>query len=336
MEYATNHEKILMKTPVLILIFNRPDLTSKLLSVLNKIKPTSVYVCGDGARTSVRTDVENVERTRSLISEIDWDCEVNTLYRENNLGCKESVSTGIDWFFDNVNEGIILEDDCIPDISFFKYCEEMLSKYRDDQRIMHISGLNFLTKKQTINDPEEDSYHFSKYPAVWGWATWKRAWGLYDSDISDWQNVRRNKDYYSMCFNRNEALVRKQQFDSVFSGEIDTWDYQWVYCVGMNHGLSITPNINLISNIGFDSNATHTFTPDNRSFLPSYEMIFPLKHPDNIVADYLCDYREYIEHIHKYYWFMALIRLLKRYGLYEYAYKIKSRLKSLFLHLLRG
>jgi len=148
--------------------------------------------------------------------------------------------------------------------------------------------------------------------------------------------VRESNMYYSMCFNKNEAAIRKQQFDSVFNGEIDTWDYQWVYCVGMNHGLSITPNVNLISNVGFDSNATHTFSPDNRSYLPSYEMIFPLKNPARVVADYSQDYSEYNKHIRRPLLLIFLIRFLKKSGMYDYVYKLKSMINNFIFNLSRG
>lgn len=304
-----------MNTAILLLIFNRPDETRAVFNALRMIKPKFLFVACDGPRGKVASDAANVVKTKAILHEIDWDCELKTLYREDNLGCKKAVSEGINWFFKNVDEGIILEDDCVPDITFFNFCTELLDTYRDDKRVMHISGLNFLSGPKVLSQDVE-SYHFSKYPAVWGWATWKRAWDLYDVDIVSWPKAKKEELHLNFCFNKNERLVREMQFDTAYNKKIDTWDYQWVYCVSMNNGLCVTPNTNLISNIGFNDNATHTFTLDNRSNLAQGSIVFPLTPPLHVVPDYISDWREFVNHIR--------IRPYKRV--------IKSLLVSLGVH----
>lgn len=318
-----------MQTPILLLIFNRPNETKEVFNTLKAIKPKFLYVACDGPRDGASNDLINIEKTKEILNKVDWDCQVKTLYRETNLGCKKAVSTAIDWFFEEVEEGIILEDDCVPDLSFFKYCSDLLETYRDDNRVMHISGLNFISSNEKLSK-NKDSYHFSKYPAVWGWATWRRAWELYDVDIKSWPAAKENSLHSNFCFNKNEKMVRESQFDSVYNKKIDTWDYQWVYCVSMNNGLCITPNTNLISNIGFNDNATHTFVDDNRSNLPTKPMVFPLSHPVYVIPDYNNDIREFYEHIHIPFYKKILKDILIFLGIYVFITSIFSKIMRIF------
>jgi hypothetical protein len=319
-----------MKTPVLLLIFNRPNETNQVFNALKIIKPKVLYVAGDGPRADVKGDIENIFKTREILERIDWDCELKTLYRENNLGCKKSVSSAINWFFEDVEEGIILEDDCIPDESFFDYCTDLLDKYRDDKRVMHISGLNFLSGSEKLNKNAE-SYHFSKYPAVWGWATWKRAWELYDVDIVNWPDAKKKKLHFNFCFNKNEISVRQTQFDTAYNKMIDTWDYQWVYCVSMNNGLCITPNTNLISNIGFNSNATHTFVLDKRSRLSTGSISTPLTHPLHVIPEYINDFEEYFKHIRIPWYEMYFKNISKYLGVYKFISNLYHKIGMMFV-----
>jgi hypothetical protein len=304
-----------MNTPILFLIFNRPNETSEVFNALKIIKPKFLYVACDGPRKSVENDIENVVKTREILDQIDWDCKLKTLYRDTNLGCKTAVSTAISWFFKNVEEGIILEDDCIPDSSFFDYCSELLEYYRSDSRIMHISGLNFLSGPKDLL-PSEKSYHFSKYAAVWGWATWRRAWQLYDVDILNWPKAKEEKLHYNFCFNKREVVVWEDRFDTAYNHEIDTWDYQWAYCIFMNNGICVTPNTNLITNIGFNDNATHTFVRDNRSYLAQGTIDFPLTHTLRVVPDYNSDLVEFVAHINVPFYKRILKKVLNILGCY--------------------
>jgi hypothetical protein len=193
------------------------------------------------------------EKTRSIINQIDWDCELKTNYKKKNQGCKVGVSSGISWFFENVEEGIILEDDCLPNSTFFTFCEAMLKKYKNDKRIMHIGGTNF----QEGRERGDGSYYFSKYVHVWGWATWRRAWSLYDVRIESFPTYLSHK-YHEQLFSKKEYDYWNKYFQKVYNNELDTWDYQWFYTNLINNGLSIIPNKNLVSDLGFGEMATHT------------------------------------------------------------------------------
>jgi len=242
-----------MKTPVLFLIFNRPELTFRVFDEIRKAKPEKLFIAADGPREGKEGESEKCEIARSVVNKIDWNCEVKTLFREKNLGCRDAVSSAITWFFDNVGEGIILEDDCLPDQSFFTFCQTLLEKYRDDERIMHIGGGNFQNGKHKTSA----SYYFSKYTHIWGWATWRRAWKKYDVRMSNLERVQKTERFNSYILN-NEHLYWIDIFTQTQKGKIDTWDYQWLYSVWENNGIAILPNENLVTNIGFNEDATHT------------------------------------------------------------------------------
>lgn len=282
------------QTPVLFLIFNRLETTKAVFEQIRSSKPSYLYLAGDGARTGNLKEQFVVNEIRTWVLEnINWDCNVSTLFRDKNLGCAKAVSSAIDWFFQNEEMGIILEDDCLPDESFFGYCEDLLEKYKDDYRIMHITGTNLLTHS---NGKQHESYYFSKYANVWGWATWRRAWQHYDLDIRKYVNFREQK-YLKHYFTYFPAYIsRLKWYSAVLNVEgeqrtFDTWDYQWCFTCSSNSGLSIVPNTNLIKNIGFGSNATHTSVFDS-FFEQNVEKIdFPLKHPDFVIIDYNKDLR---------------------------------------------
>lgn len=176
-----------LNVPVLLLIFNRPDTTQRVFHEIRGASPLQLFISADGPRENKPGEFEKCQITRDIVRQVDWDCEVYTNFRDKNLGCKIAVSSAIDWFFENVEEGIILEDDCLPSFSFFRFCEELLEKYRDDERIMQIGGTNLLSEWQR----SDDSYYFSKYGAIWGWATWRRAWQYYDVNMKLWPEVKK-------------------------------------------------------------------------------------------------------------------------------------------------
>ncbi|GIW23164.1 MAG: hypothetical protein KatS3mg068_2171 [Candidatus Sericytochromatia bacterium] len=204
---------------------------------------------------------DNCEEVRRYILEnIDWECEVFKKFNQENLGCKYAVSSAIDWFFKNVEEGIILEDDCLPSLSFFKFCENLLEYYRNDTRIMHIGGTNF----QDNIKRGEYTYYFSKYVHIWGWATWRRAWKYYDVNIKTINDfIKENAINNIFDFNKERKLFLRIFLD-IYNNKIDTWDYQWFYTVISQNGLAITPNLNMVSNIGFGDNATHTKSKNSK------------------------------------------------------------------------
>jgi len=242
------------QTPILFLIFNRPDTTKLVFESIKRIKPSKLYIAADGARMNKVGEDLLCKETRSIIDLIDWECEVITLLRAENLGCKIAVSSAIDWFFENEEQGIILEDDCLPNESFYNYCETLLNYYVSDERIMHISGNNFQDGMMRGNG----SYYFSNYNHIWGWATWKRAWKAYNVDLS-FLTVNEIESLIEKKFDtKKERLFWNNIFKKVINKTIGTWDYQWTYAVWKNNGLSILPNKNMIANIGFNNNGTHT------------------------------------------------------------------------------
>jgi len=270
----------MFKTPVLFLIFNRPETTEKVFETIRKQKPQYLYVAADGPRIDKEGEAEKCRQTREIINKIDWDCEVKTLFREENLGCKIAVSSAISWFFENVEEGIILEDDCLPSKSFFNYCEILLEKYRNDTRIMHISAEN------PIDDSfGESSYYFSKIPHIWGWATWKRAWKKYDVDFQNYNDFIKNNHIENVFPEKYVQKYWNKIFSRVKDGKINTWDYQWTYALFINNGLSINPNLNMVSNIGFGvEGATHTSVSEKCANRQTFE-VAEIHHPEFIISD---------------------------------------------------
>ncbi len=242
------------KPSILLIIFNRPDKTKSIIKALSEFKPPVIYVSADGPRDLNENATCNY--TRSLISMIDWDCKVITNFIPTNLGCKVAVSKAIDWFFSMEDEGIILEDDCLPSNDFYEFCSTMLEKYRYNDSVGSISG----TKISPFFKNYKYDYFLSKYPNIWGWATWKRVWSKYDVNISNWEDLWRiNKidEYLS-----DPILVNywRKVFKNVYESKIDTWDYQFVYLYFKEKYRCIIPNKNLIKNIGFDAEATHTLS----------------------------------------------------------------------------
>lgn len=264
------------ETPILFLIFNRPDTTQQVFNQIKQIKPKYLFVAADGPRLEKVSDFEKCNETRNIIKQIDWDCDLKTLFRENNLGCGMALSTAITWFFSNVDEGIILEDDCLPDLSFFTYCEELLSKYSDAENIMHINGSNF----QNGIVRGTGSYYFSNYHHIWGWATWKRAWSKYDYEMKDFYLTFNFGRLDHVFQNKNEKKYWNNIFIKTCAMQTNTWDYQWTYAIWKNKGSAITPNFNLVVNLGLNDNSSHIFLNDSLKNNRSLDIMpFPLKHP---------------------------------------------------------
>ena len=272
-------------TPVAFLIFNRPDTTLRVFKEIAKVRPPKLLVIADGPCSSHLNEADKCAATRAIIDQVDWDCEVLTNYSEVNLGCKKRVSSGLDWVFNTVEKAIILEDDCLPHPTFFRYCEELLEYYRHDQRVMHISGDNF----QFGRKRNSDSYYFSRYSHVWGWASWRRAWKHYDVEIKLWESVKEGNWLIDIFGDQKVALSWEKTFQSVYDGKIDTWDYQWLFACWLQNGFAILPNSNLISNIGFGADATHTTGVSEFANMPVESMEFPLRHPLYILRNAQAD-----------------------------------------------
>jgi hypothetical protein len=268
----------MFNTPILFLIFNRLDTTKQVFAAIRQIQPARLFVAADGPRQTLAGETEKCQTVRKyVLDNIDWDCEVKTLFRNENLGCGKSVSDAITWFFVQVEQGIILEDDCVPSMSFFLYCEELLKKYVDNDFVYHIAGYNPLGHIRSAY-----SYYFARIQHCWGWATWRRAWNKYRYDINGLDDFIKGKKI-NYIFNRKcDREYWLDIFKKMHKHEIDTWDYQWTYAIIENNGICINPSDNLISNIGFGVDATHTADINSaHNNQPRYDILI-IKHPECI------------------------------------------------------
>jgi hypothetical protein len=248
-----------MQTPLAFIIFNRPDCTEKSFETIRQMRPPKLFVIADGARANRDGEQQRCADTRAIIDRVDWPCEVHKHYSDTNLGCARRVSSGLDWVFSHVDRAIILEDDCIPDPTFFTYCEDLLTRYENDDRIMHISGNNH--QRGIRRTPY--SYYYSKYPHCWGWATWKRAWSLFDFELKLWPTMCDLKLVESLYDDPREPEYWSNRIDEVLSGKVSSWAFRWQISCWANNGLSILPETNLVQNIGFGPGATHTVGEDD-------------------------------------------------------------------------
>ena len=274
----------MLNTPVLFCIFNRPEITRRVFQRIREARPGKLLVVADGARTGRDGESESVAQTRAIIDGVDWPCEVLTNFADQNMGCKQRIASGITWAFEQTDELIILEDDCLPDPTFFSYCDELLNRYRDHPEIMMISGDNFQPHSQT-----GDSYYFSHWAHIWGWATWKRAWQHFDADVSDWPQ-RKQENFLARIFSTAaDQRHWEQVMENQHKGLIDTWDFPWTYACWKAGGLTILPDRNLVTNIGFGDSATHTTDAESRlAHLPTYP-ISQLTHPETIKRHVVAD-----------------------------------------------
>jgi hypothetical protein len=314
------------KTPILFIIFNRPDTTIRVFNEIKKIKPTKLYIVSDGPRLNKIGEKEKCEETRKIIDLIDWQCQVFKNYSDINLGCKKRVSSGIDWFFKNEEQGIILEDDCLPDLSFFGFCEELLKKYENNDKIAMISGNHFNTNKIG-----EADYYFSKIPNIWGWATWRRAWQKYDLGMSKYLDFKVQDKIKNIWTNKKNRNYWRYIFEEVYNNKINTWDYQFTFSVFLNNSLCISPNFNLVSNIGFGKEFTKTLLTDKRvANLEINKVNLPLKHPKNI--EY---YESNDNYINKIYLKNFIIKkIFKKLGIFNIIKKVYIYLTSYINNLL--
>lgn len=265
---------------VIFMIFNRPDHTRQVFETIRAAAPSKLLVIADGPRANKPGDAENCAAARAIIEGVDWECEVQTNYSETNLGCRLRIASGLTWAFELVDKAIILEDDCVPSASFFPYCADLLDYYESDERVMMISGDNHLLgRAQTA-----DSYHFSRYPHVWGWATWRRAWAKYDLNMTNWPEIRDRKLFDQYVRKGGERFWWESVFQSAYEGNVATWDFQWTYSIWANSGLCITPARNLVRNIGVHPEATTQRRDSVYSSLGAEELDLPLKHPATVLA----------------------------------------------------
>ena len=275
-----------IQTPVAFIIFKRPQETQKVFAEIRKVKPPKLLVVADGPRADRPGEDQECAQVRAIIDRVDWDCEVLKNYADVNLGCRRRVSSGINWVFDTVEEAIIIEDDCLPHPTFFRFAEELLDRYRDDRRIMSISGQNVqFGRKRT-----DYSYYFSRYNHCWSWASWRRAWQHYDLDMKLWPEIRDGNFLADVLGDSHAVKVWTKTFELCYEGKIDTWDFQWAFASFIQNGMNILANVNLASNIGHGTGATHTgdaSSPYNN--MPAEALTFPLKHPPFAIRDTQAD-----------------------------------------------
>lgn len=269
-----------LRTPVTFIFFNRLDTTKCVFEEIRKVRPAKLYLVADAPRRGRDDDIEKVKETREYVeSRIDWPCEVNRNYAESNMGCKLRISSGLSWVLSIEEETIVLEDDVVPRKEFFFFCQQMLNKYRNVDKIMMISGTNLIR-----NCKKKESYYFSYFSSIWGWATWRRAWEKYDPEMKDWPNVRKHWKLWSIQPGLS-YLFLVWNMNYVYRKEMDTWDFIWDYARYRNRGLGVVPNANLIKNIGFNrEDAVHTKGSVNEDF--SYgEIVLPIKEDREISRD---------------------------------------------------
>lgn len=278
--------------PVVLIVFNRPEETRRLFEVIRALRPLRLIVIQDGPRENHPDDIELCAEVRRIVTAIDWPCQADGIFSETNMSCAHRVITGLDQVFLCEKSAIILEDDCIPNSTFFQYCEEILERYADDERIMAVSGDNFLFGE--IKQPY--SYYYSRYFHCWGWATWRRVWEKYDHSMPYWPDLKKDGWLNSMLDNNAEVNHWTYCFDYAMSGHNDVWDYSFVYTIWRNNGLVILPRDNLVSNIGFGNGATHTVKSQHPyANMATTPMALPLSHPPHMVRDFIADGRYSIQ-----------------------------------------
>jgi hypothetical protein len=264
------------------MVFNRPDVTAQVFQEIRKARPKHLFVAADGPRAHVEGESERCRQVREIFNNIDWDCNLRTRFLEQNQGCGKAVSGAITWYFDHVEKGIILEDDCLPDPTFFSFCQTMLDRYQDDPRIMLVSGCNFQNGKQR----GDGSYYFSKLAHIWGWATWRRVWKAYDFRMSTYPEYARTNAIRHFHGDPAVQAHFTKIFEMMHGKPIDTWDYQLFFKIVEQQGLCINPNVNLVTNIGFGPEATHTFDSGSQNAnIPRSSLPAELVHPRAVKFD---------------------------------------------------
>ncbi len=310
-----------LDTPILFLTYKRFGTSELVFESIKRVKPKKLYFVSNAPKNNDLEEFEKILKVRSLINQIDWDCDVKTLFREEYLEVKQSITLSISWFFSLEEKGIILEDDCVPSLSFFTFCQELLNFYENNTEVYSIGGCCFF---EDLNLPDNE-YRFSKHAYIWGWATWRRAWLKYDLNMVEWPEFKNSNSFKSIFKNILVRYYWIRIFNLVYTSKINTWDYQWLYSIWLNDGITIIPNRNLISNVGFglDSNFTH----DNNSLeanMKVSEVRFPLNHFEGKIINKL--EQEYVE---KYIYRISIWSIIRNWA-YEKYIDIKNKKNLMF------
>lgn len=267
--------KTAMDTPVVFIIFNRPEPTRRVFEAIAKARPLRLLVIADGPRLDRVGESERCAEVRQIVSKVDWPCKVDTNFAAENLGCRRRVISGLNWAFSLVEEAIILEDDCLPDQSFFPFCSELLERFRHNPQIGLIAGFNY---EGSVRYPY--SYYFSPLVPIWGWASWRRAWQQYEENMESWPEIRKEGLLKRLFPKRRVVAYWENVFDNMHNGTgPNTWDYQWVFTSWSRNWLNIVPATNMVQNIGFGDDATHTTNANSLTGVKADAMEFPLRHP---------------------------------------------------------
>ncbi len=307
-----------LETPVAFIVFNRPELTRRVFAAIAAVRPSHLFLIADGPRSNRPGEAQVCEEVRKIISAVDWPCKVETNFSEANLGCRRRMISGLNWVFSLVEEAIILEDDCLPDPTFFPYCSELLEKYRHTHQIGMISGFNHVPDFF----PYHSSYFFTKMVSIWGWATWRRCWQLYDENLINWPEIKREGLLKNLFQDQRSAEYWTRVFDAMHDGTgPNAWGYQMVYSCWIQNWLTIVPRRNLIQNVGFGEDATHTSKVDPILPVDTGALAFPLSHPPAIT-----DWPERTMKMQKRFYTPSLLLRIRRKILYKLQ---TSRLPSL-------
>ncbi len=297
-----------LNTPVALIVFNRPEATRRVFAAVAAARPSRLLIVADAPRTDRPGERQRCEEVLKIVSAVDWPCTVETNLASENLGCRRRVKSGLDWVFSLVEEAIILEDDCLPDPSFFPYCSQLLERYRDCGQVGIISGFNPMQS----SFPFPYSYYFTKFVLIWGWATWRRTWQKYDEKLTSWPRVKEDGLLNLMWKDRKARKMWTAIFESMYSGAgPDAWSYRLVYTSWMRNWLNIIPSRNLVQNIGFGQDATHTKKADAGFKIPAETLSFPIAHPPAMM-----DWPEYAE------------SLQDRFYTPRFFFRVRKKLKS--------
>ena len=267
------------RAPVALFVFNRPDLTAEVFQVIREARPPVLLVAADGPRDGIAEDIDRCALVRDIVKNVDWPCEVHYKFEDGNLGCDPAISAAIDWVFSIVDRAVLLEDDCIPDASFFGFCDELLERYAEDSRVMQIAGTNLDMPIESFNGA---SYAFASFGLVWGWATWRRAWNLYDPTLATWPKFRDDGLLDGLHASRRRRAAMRREYDSVHADPDRPWDRPWQYTVLAGHGLIAYPERNLVTNEGFRYDATHTTRAGAMAAISKGRLDLPLRHPATV------------------------------------------------------
>ena len=269
-----------LNVPVALIVFNRPSHTVTVFQAIASVRPKMLFVIADGPRAGHPTDTVKCQQVRQIVGHVTWPCEVRTDFADENMGCRRRIVSGTDWVLSQVNEAIFLEDDTLPHHTFFRFCEEMLIRYRDDRRVMSICGCNLFPHR----DPQS-SYFFSTLANPWGRAIWRRSWECLDRDMRAWPEVRDQGLLTNIFSHRGHRRYWEAVMEHTSRGGFDTWDYQFMLSCWLQNGLNVVPGKNLVRNIGFGSDSTHTRVNPGSGWLALQNFDFPLRHPTAVMPD---------------------------------------------------